>query len=230
MALALSEALFLLHSTKQLHRDIKPDNILISGTDPDTAVAKLGDLGLGRDINPSKLSTVSNAGSPMYFSPERLRYEKFSFPSDIWAIGMCLYELLSGKGRYPFPIDPDSIINKQADPLPEYVPATFADVVLSMLEKKAEQRITSIEAMKTLLSENPIPKRAPPKPVPSDFDLNLPKTGVKDLDSNYEKASKYKWSSPSFDAPPSPITRIDLGDGDYYYGETKDGKPHGRGA
>lgn len=101
----------MLHSTKQLHRDIKPDNILISGTDPETAVAKLGDLGLGRDINPSKLSTVSNAGTPMYFSPERMKYQKFSFPSDIWALGMSLYELLSGKGTYPFPIEVDCILN-----------------------------------------------------------------------------------------------------------------------
>ena len=164
----------------------------------------------------------------MYFSPERLRYEKFSFPADIWALGMCLYELLSGKDHYPFPIEVDSIINKQADPLPDYVPAIFSDVVLSMLEKKPDQRITSIEAMKALISGDAIPKPVPPKP--SGFVLNLPKTGVKDLDSNYEKEVKFEWSAPSFDAPASPITRIDLGDGDYYYGETKDGKPHGRGA
>jgi len=58
----------------------------------------------------------------------------------------------------------------------------------------------------------------------------LPKTGIKNLDFYYENESRYKWSAPFFDAPASPIIRIDLGKGKYYWGETKDGKPHGRGA
>ena len=118
----------------------------------------------------------------MYFSPERVKYDKFSFPSDIWALGMCLYELLSGEKRFPFPIEIDAIINKQAASLPDYVPAFFSRVVLRMLEKKQEDRITSEEAMKELLTGNIIPMPVPPEPVPSDFVLNLPKTGNKMLD------------------------------------------------
>jgi len=97
-------------------------------------------------------------------------------------------------------------------------------------EEKKEQRITSIDGMKSLLTANVVSRPAPSKQVPCDFELNLPKTGVKDLDDHYEKECKYKWSAPSFDAPASPITHINLGNGNYYYGETKDGKPHGRGA
>ena len=223
----ITDGLSLLHSTKQLHRDIKPVNILISGTDPNTAVAKLADLGLGRDINPSKLSTVSNSGTIMYFSPERLRYEKFSFPADIWALGMSIYELLAGKDSYPFPIDVDSIMNKPAASLPAFVPGFFSDVVLKMLEKAPERRITSKEAMVALLTG-----KFDKVVIVDDgvFVLNLPKTGIKKLDSYYEKEAKFTWCPRFFDAPASPITRIDLGDGDYYYGETKEGKPHGRGA
>ena len=99
-----------------------------------------------------------------------------------------------------------------------------------MLEKEPERRITSEDAFKALLTgvdPDPIPDM--PKP-DSEFVLNLPPTGIKDLDSNYEKESRFRYSARFFDAPAAPITRIDLGDGDYYYGETKDGKPHGRGA
>jgi len=62
------------------------------------------------------------------------------------------------------------------------------------------------------------------------FVLNLPKTGIEKLDFYYAKEDNFKWCHRFFDAPASPFTRIDLGDGDYYYGETRDGIPHGRGA
>ena len=223
----ITDGLALLHSTKQLHRDIKPANILISGTDPNTAVAKLGDLGLGRDINPSKLSTVSNSGTLMYFSPERLRSDKFSFPADIWALGMSIYELLAGKGCLPFPIDVDSIMNKPASPLPGFVPEFFSSVVLKMLEKAPERRITSKQATVALLTG-----KFDKVVVVDDgvFVLNLPKTGIEKLDFYYAKEANFKWSPCFFDAPASPLTRIDLGNGNYYYGETRDGVPHGRGA
>jgi len=170
----ITDGLYLLHSTKQLHRDVKPTNILISGTDPNTAVAKLADLGLGRDINPSKLSTVSHPGTTWYFSPERLRYDKFSFPADVWALGMSIYELLAGKKVYPFPMNEDSIINNPAKKLPAFVPEFFSSVVLKMLEKLPEQRITCKEATVALLVGKS------DKVVILDegiFVLNLPKTG-----------------------------------------------------
>jgi len=78
----------------------------------------------------------------MYFSPERYGNDKFSFPADIWALGMSIYELLAGKGCYPFP-DFDSIINKPPLPLPAFLPEFFSSVVLKMLEKAPERRITS---------------------------------------------------------------------------------------
>jgi len=62
------------------------------------------------------------------------------------------------------------------------------------------------------------------------FVLKLPKTGNKKLDFYYEQAGNFTWCPRFFYAPASPITRIDLGKGDYYYGESRDGIPHGRGA
>ena len=134
----------------------------------------LGDLGLGRDIDPSNLQAVSHSGTYMYFSPERMRYNKFSFPADVWALGMSIYELLAGKEVYPFPIDFESIINKPAKKLPAFVPEFFSSVVLKMLEKVPEERITSKDAAVALLAGKF------EKVVILDegiFVLNLPKTG-----------------------------------------------------
>jgi serine/threonine protein kinase len=92
---------------RQLHRDIKPVNILIQGENPDTVVAKLGDLGLCREINPDGPSSVTNWGTEYYNAPERIRKidgltKNFSFPADVWSLGICIYMLLAGNDKRPF--------------------------------------------------------------------------------------------------------------------------------
>ena len=96
-----------------------------------------------------------------------------------------------------------------------------------MLEKVPERRITSKEAMLALLTG-----KFDKVVIVDDgvFILNLPKTGNEKLDSYYAKEGNYTWCPRFFDAPASPLTRIDLGNGIYFYGETRDGIPHGRGA
>lgn len=73
---------------KYIHRDIKPANILLKG-----GLAKLADFGF---VTKEAVSTV-NVGSPLYMSPEALSYSKYSEKSDIWAVGVSIFELLSGQ-------------------------------------------------------------------------------------------------------------------------------------
>lgn len=88
---------------------MKPDNIviLIQDDDPKTAVAKLADLGLAREINPDGPSTVSSHGTREYYAPEQFVVnshlgKNFSFPADVWGLGMSIYQLLDTEGKRPF--------------------------------------------------------------------------------------------------------------------------------
>jgi len=73
-----------------VHRDLKPANLLMT----EDGVVKIADFGFG--IKTSQLGKANryNVGSPLYMAPESLRKNDYSFKSDIWALGVILYELL----------------------------------------------------------------------------------------------------------------------------------------
>jgi len=91
-------ALLTMHHKGVVHRDIQPENILIIG-ERVGGIAKLGDFGTVQC--PDFASFLAyKAGTPLYYAPER-RSKNYSFPADIWAIGVILYEMACG-GAHPF--------------------------------------------------------------------------------------------------------------------------------
>ena len=86
-----------LHKEKhQIHRDIKPANILIN-TD---GVVKLTDFGIARTFENNQNFSKTFVGSRSYMSPERITGKIYSFPSDIWSVGLVIYELATGEEPY----------------------------------------------------------------------------------------------------------------------------------
>ena len=86
-----------LHKEKhQIHRDIKPANILIN-TD---GIVKLTDFGISRSLETSQNLADTFVGSKSYMSPERITGKKYSYPSDIWSLGLVIYELATGEEPY----------------------------------------------------------------------------------------------------------------------------------
>jgi serine/threonine-protein kinase len=99
-----------------VHRDIKPANILLDQEDN----AYLSDFGIAKDLlrtsEPAQADAIT--GSPAYVSPERIREQPVTQLSDIFSLGVVLYEILTG--THPFPADPLATLLTQhlTEPLP----------------------------------------------------------------------------------------------------------------
>ena len=90
----VASALRIAHKNKIIHRDVKPHNIMITND----GVVKLADFGIARAVNDATLSTGSKiVGSVHYFSPEQARGNYVDERSDIYSLGIVMYEMLTGK-------------------------------------------------------------------------------------------------------------------------------------
>ena len=159
MAKALSAA----HTAGITHRDIKPDNLMVR----DDGYVKVLDFGLARlrpatesDSEAATLAQQTTPGTVMgtvaYMSPEQARGETVSHPSDIFALGIVLYELATG--RHPFKAETlvgylHAITLQEPPPPAQWkpeLPAALNDLILQMLSKDASQRPTASEVAQAL--------------------------------------------------------------------------------
>jgi len=162
LLLKLSEALLLLwnHDRKLVHRDLKPDNLLIT----DQLDVIVIDLGIVRESGAAGI-TATHAPhgplSPLYASPEQVKNDKrnISFKSDFFALGTIAYELLSG--QHPFVrVDPPQY-HDLMDSVPNYTPPRldavcqcsqqFATLIEMMMQKEPYRRFRSPEALQRAL-------------------------------------------------------------------------------
>lgn len=146
IAFCILKGLQKLHESKVYHRDIKPANILINSN----GVAKLADFGISK----SELDSVSQSkgfapGTTRYLSPECVQGKCYDFNSDIWALGVMLYECATG--HHPFiPSNQNeedsnlhllsSIMMDDIPPLPEKFSNEFNDFISSCLIKDPKMR------------------------------------------------------------------------------------------
>jgi predicted Ser/Thr protein kinase len=107
IVLQLAEALHYIHRQGVVHCDIKTENILISEEEHEgkrsKSVVKLLDFGLARSLTASRAST-SLSGTPHYVAPERIHGEPASPASDVYGVGILLYELLTGQVPWDGPV------------------------------------------------------------------------------------------------------------------------------
>lgn len=90
-------ALHALHLKKILHRDLKTQNIFLTGhRSQQTLCAKLGDFGISTVLNSTTDLAMTQIGTPFYMSPELINNKPYSYKSDIWGLGCVLYEIING--------------------------------------------------------------------------------------------------------------------------------------
>ncbi|MEZ5272929.1 MAG: Stk1 family PASTA domain-containing Ser/Thr kinase [Ilumatobacteraceae bacterium] len=154
IASEVSAALGFAHRNGVVHRDIKPANILIGAN----GQVKVADFGIARAMNAPTESNLTQAGSVMgtatYFSPEQAQGAQPDPRSDLYSLGIVLYEMVAG--RPPFTGEnPVSIAYKQVHDNPQPlnqivadIPKSFEAIVAKLLAKKPDFRYPNAEALR----------------------------------------------------------------------------------
>jgi len=146
------------HRLGIIHRDIKPNNVMITGD----KIVKVTDFGLAKDQRNNNQTMVSSTGGTLhYMSPEQIKGLHYTdFRSDIYALGLTFYEMLTGK--IPFRKDDtdftirEAIIRRQFPPPTHFnseIPFSLNSLVMRAVEKKPENRFQSIDSMFEAINE-----------------------------------------------------------------------------
>jgi len=172
------------HAQGVIHRDIKPGNLLVT---LDGRV-KIADFGIAHLLDSALSEDMRFLGTPNYMAPERVRGEDIDHRSDLFSLGVVLYEMLTG--RMPFPGETVAavtrkIVSEPYTPLGVYlndVEPDVAAVVDRALQKDRDDRYASAEEMARELRLAQTGRRHPAstrpvKPVPAVAPASLPEAG-----------------------------------------------------
>jgi serine/threonine protein kinase len=156
------------HRASLVHRDLKPGNLMFC---PDGTV-KVLDFGLAVALDLADISQITHTGqtigTPAYMAPEQVMAALSGPRSDLYALGCCLHEMLTGRQTFDGPT-PYSVMNKQVGERPmatrrtrSEVPAELDELILELLEKQPDDRPDSAEMVFARL--RPFVRRLGPLP------------------------------------------------------------------
>ena len=143
IAIQIAEGLQAAHEKGIVHRDIKSSNIIVS----DKGQVRILDFGLARKKGLSKITkTGTTVGTASYMSPEQARGDTIDYRTDIWSLGVVLYEMITGK--LPFRGEHEaailySVVNEQPQPIEKDVSPELMHILRWALEKDPEERYQS---------------------------------------------------------------------------------------
>jgi serine/threonine-protein kinase len=162
-AVQACEALAEAHALGIVHRDIKPENLFLSESPDGAAIVKLLDFGISKQKNlrfDGSITGQSTAvGSPHYMAPEQMRAESnIDARADIWAMGVILYELVSGISPFDAESMPEicaRVVDEQPPRLAEMdpeIPDPLDALIFRCLEKDRKQRPADVAELATALA------------------------------------------------------------------------------
>ena len=148
------------HRAGVIHRDIKPDNVFLHRTSTDLTVPKILDFGIAHLAVTQQKTGRHFVGTPRYASPEQLRGDAPSVPSDLYSAGLVLYELLTGEVPFSHVKDLRGMLhaheNEILPPVSLRVPGangSLDDLLASLLAKRPGKRPQSAIAAASALRE-----------------------------------------------------------------------------
>jgi len=171
IALQVASALVSAHAAGVVHRDLKPDNIMLIERDGDPDFVKVVDFGIAKVAaqgGPVLTVLGSVFGTPEYMAPEQARGVAVDSRTDLYTLGTVLYEMLAG--RTPFAHEqfaqvPMGQIAKPPPPLPPEIDPELAALVMQLLEKDPAKRVQTAAELAARL-HGILTRLAPPASAP----------------------------------------------------------------
>lgn len=156
------DALEYVHSRGVIHRDIKPSNIMVE----DDSNIRLMDLGIARMNDGNKFSQYGFIGTPQYSAPEQILRDKnrtvqINAATDLYALGITLYELLTGDNPFDADTEVDTLTRQMRESLPahEAVPKRVMTVIAKATEKEQSKRFQTATEFREALKEALLPPK-----------------------------------------------------------------------
>jgi eukaryotic-like serine/threonine-protein kinase len=204
---ALREA----HSLGVIHRDLKPANIFLVEHGDETDFVKILDFGLVKNVGENKGEDLTQTGlfmgSPKYMAPEQIRGDRVDARTDIYALGIILYEMIAGKVPFDRPNSVNILmahVNEEAPPLRQMNPNTqvspaFEEVIARCMAKDPDQRFSSMDEVLAALKRYG----------GGAFTQTINGTGefrALAASGSAPRGMSDTGSGPSFDLPPAPLS------------------------
>ena len=196
VSIQVASALEMAHRNSIVHRDIKPHNIIIT----EDGIAKVTDFGIAKAVSNSTITAFGTTiGSVHYFSPEHARGGYTDAKSDLYSLGVVMYEMLTG--RVPFDADtPVSIALKHMQEKPiepiklnPTIPYAVNKIIMKAMEKDPNERYQSATEMLKDLSmalKNPEGDFVEQKDFTNQYTQRIPTLGeqeyIRNNDEDYE--------------------------------------------
>ena len=162
VARQLASALGHAHRHGIVHRDLKPENVIWAGEDQ----VKLTDFGLARGIDSQHSVEGALTGTVQYMAPEQVRDERVDGRADLYALGVMLFEWLTGQTPFPEENAYAVLVRKVQEEAPETatmtsdIPPELNQMIKNLLARDPEQRYQSADELLDHLQMGPLPRRS----------------------------------------------------------------------
>ncbi len=144
-----------IHDRKILHRDLKSQNIFVTKE----GIVKLGDFGIAKCLNMTLDKAKTIVGTPYYLSPEIVQSKPYNFKSDIWSLGVLLYEMLALKMPFDaksLPMLTLKIIKGNFGSIPSCFSKDVKNLVTTLMQVDSNKRPSVNDVLKLPIIKNKI--------------------------------------------------------------------------